>query len=80
MFGPSVKSKIVAMKLTEVSYFPYPGKVIWEISQPREEDYVKVADKLNQIKEIKLVNIQHEFGVYGGEYGSHILLFLEKTS
>ena len=78
MFGPSVKSKIVAMKLTEVSYFPYPGKVIWEISQPREEDYVKVADKLNQIKEIKLVNIQHEFGVYGGEYGSHILLFLEK--
>ncbi|TSC54213.1 MAG: Glycosyltransferase [Microgenomates group bacterium LiPW_16] len=24
MFGPSVKSKIVAMNLTEVSHFPYP--------------------------------------------------------
>ncbi len=78
MFGPSVKSKIVAMNLTEVSHLPYPEKVIWEISQPREEDYVNTANKLNQLKEVKLVNIQHEFGIFGGEYGSHLLLFLKK--
>lgn len=78
MFGPSVKSKIVAMNLTEVSHFPYPDKVILQISQPREEDYVNAAKKLNQLKEVKLVNIQHEFGIFGGEYGSHLLLLLKK--
>jgi len=78
MFGPSVKSKIVAMNLTEVSHFPYPDKVILQISQPREEDYVNAANKLNQLKEVKLVNIQHEFGIFGGEYGSHLLLLLKK--
>src|SRR3990167_11334568 len=78
MFGPSVKSKIVAMNLIEVSHFPYPDKVILQISQPREEDYVNAANQLNQLKEVKLVNIQHEFGIFGGKYGSYLLLFLEK--
>lgn len=78
MFGPSVKSKIVAMNLTEVSHFLYPDKVIFQISQPREEDYVNAAHKLNQLKELKLVSIQHEFGIFGGEYGSHLLLFMKK--
>ncbi len=78
MFGPSVKSKIVAMNLTEVSHFPYPNKVILQISQPREEDYVNVANKLNQLKKVRLVNIQHEFGIFGGEYGAHLLLLLKK--
>ncbi len=78
MFGPSVKSKIVAMNLTEVSRLPYPDKVIFKISQPCQEDYINVANKLNKIKEVKLVNIQHEFGIFGGEYGSHLLLLLEK--
>jgi glycosyltransferase involved in cell wall biosynthesis len=78
MFGPSVKSKIVAMNLTELSHFPYPDKVILQISQPREEDYINAANKLNQLKEVKLVSIQHEFGIFGGECGSHLLLFLKK--
>ena len=78
MFGSAVKSKIVAMNLTEVSHFPYPDKVIARISQPREADYVEAANKLNQLKEVKLVNIQHEFGIFGGKYGSYLLLFLEK--
>ena len=78
MFGPSVKSKIAAMNLTELSHFPYPDKVILQISQPREEDYVNAANKLNQLKEVKLVSIQHEFGIFGGKYGSHLLLFMKK--
>ena len=78
MFGPSVESKIIAMNLTEVNHFPYPDKVILQISQPIEKDYVNVAYKLNQIDEVKLVNIQHEFGIFGGQNGAHLLLFLEK--
>jgi glycosyltransferase involved in cell wall biosynthesis len=78
MFGPSVESKIVAMNLTEISNLPYPDKVILQISQPREEDYVNAADKLNRLEKVKLINIQHEFGIFGGEYGSYLLYFLKK--
>jgi len=77
MFGPSVESKIVAMNLTDISHLPYPDKVILQISQPRKEDYINVADKLNHLEKVKLVNIQHEFGIFGGEYGSHLLLLLK---
>ncbi|OGH07688.1 MAG: hypothetical protein A2W22_00440 [Candidatus Levybacteria bacterium RBG_16_35_11] len=78
MFQPSLESKIVAMNLTEISHLPYPDKVISQISQPREEDYINAAYKINQLEKVKLVNIQHEFGIFGGEYGSHLLLLLEK--
>lgn len=78
MFGPSVESRIVAMNLTEVSHFSYPDKVIFQISQPCKEDYINAANMLNQLKKVKLVSIQHEFSIFGGDYGSHLLLFLEK--
>ena len=78
MFGPSIESKIVAMNLNEVSRFPYSNKVIFQISQPNERDYVNAALRLNQLEKVQLVNIQHEFGIFGGEYGSNLLLFLEK--
>lgn len=78
IFELSVKSKIVAMNLTEVSHFLYSDKVIFQISQPREEDYVNAANKLNQLKEVKIVSIQHEFGIFGGKYGSYLLLFMKK--
>jgi glycosyltransferase involved in cell wall biosynthesis len=77
-FGPSMESKIVAINPTEVSQFTYSDKVIFQIRQPREEDYIQAAEKLNALTDIRLVNIQHEFGIFGGEYGSHVLLFLEK--
>jgi len=78
MFKPLIKSKIVAMNFTKISHLPYSDKVIFQISQPREEDYVNAAYKLNHLKKVRLVNIQHEFGIFGGEYGSHLLLLLKK--
>ncbi|KKU67079.1 MAG: Glycosyl transferase, group 1 [Candidatus Amesbacteria bacterium GW2011_GWB1_47_19] len=78
MFGPFIESKIVAMNTNDISHLLYSDKVIFQISQPNERDYVNTAYNLNQLERIKLVNIQHEFGIFGGEYGSHLLLFLEK--
>jgi glycosyltransferase involved in cell wall biosynthesis len=78
MFGLSLESKIVAMNLTEISHLPYPDKVIFQVSQPSEKDYLNAANQLNQLEKVRLVNIQHEFGIFGGEHGSHLLLFLEK--
>jgi glycosyltransferase involved in cell wall biosynthesis len=78
MFGPAVESKIVAMNINDISHLPYSDKVIFEISQPNEKDYVNAALYLNRIEKVDLINIQHEFGIFGGEYGSNLILFLEK--
>ncbi|MDR0372139.1 MAG: glycosyltransferase family 4 protein [Nitrososphaerota archaeon] len=41
------------------------------------EDYVLMADFLNQ-SPINVVNIQHEFGIFGGEAGEYICAFLNR--
>jgi polysaccharide biosynthesis protein PslF len=41
------------------------------------EDYVLMADFLNQ-SPVNVVNIQHEFGIFGGESGEYICSFLDK--
>lgn len=79
IYGPSIKSKIIAMNpAIGINRFLYTDKIIFQINQCREEEYTNIANKLNQIEKIKLVNIQHEFGIFGGECGSYLLNFLEK--
>ena len=41
------------------------------------EDYVLMADFLNQ-SQVEVVNVQHEFGIFGGESGEYICAFLDK--
>ena len=41
------------------------------------EDYVLMADFLNH-SSVNVVNIQHEFGIFGGESGEYICAFLDK--
>jgi glycosyltransferase involved in cell wall biosynthesis len=41
-----------------------------------KEDYARVAKEINQDKAVKLVHIQHEFGLFGGNYGDYLLEFL----
>lgn len=69
---------IVAVNTTEISHLPYPEKVLFEISQTNPGDYLEAAQKINRLEKVKLVNIQHEFGIFGGEYGSYILTFMEE--
>lgn len=40
--------------------------------------YVEVASKINLDAEVKLVHIQHEFGLFGGQYGDYLLDFLKE--
>ncbi len=54
MFESLIESKIVAMNLTEISHLPYSDKVIFQVSQPSEKDYVNAANKLNQLQKVRL--------------------------
>jgi glycosyltransferase involved in cell wall biosynthesis len=48
-----------------------------QINETEMEDYVNRALEINKSQNIKLVNIQHEYGLYGGEQGEYLIAFLE---
>lgn len=41
-----------------------------------KDDYARVAEEINNDELVKLVHIQHEFGLFAGNYGDHLLEFL----
>lgn len=43
----------------------------------KKEDYRRVAEEINADDSIRLVHIQHEFGLFGGHYGDYLLELLE---
>lgn len=75
-FNPKVKSRVIALN-EESSLYNYDSRVIMQMNKDYLEDYIDIAKKINRSEKIKLVCIQHEFGIFGGEYGSYIIPFLE---
>jgi len=55
----------------------YPKKIFLKINEGNIGHYAKAAKKINSMKRIKIVNIQHEFGIFGGEMGRHLIKFME---
>lgn len=52
--------------------YEYPAEVRFEIDEPELESYRRAADFLN-FANTDVVCLQHEYGIYGGVAGSHIL-------
>lgn len=57
--------------------YEYPDRVRFEVEQEELESYRRAADFLN-INNVEIVSVQHEFGIYGGAAGSHLLTFLRE--
>lgn len=55
----------------------YVKDVFLKINRNRREDYRKCAKILNE-KDVSLVNIQHEYGIFGGDFGEFLLDFLDE--
>ncbi len=78
-YNPREEAKVVAINLDTVSQYTYDKKkVIFQITQTEKESYRQAAKYINNLPEVSLVNIQHEFGIFGGPYGNHLLLFLSE--
>jgi len=73
----NVKPGIIAMNSNGVNVYNYPPEVIYQISDTDMNDYIEAANKINDSPRIKLVNIQHEFGIFRGAWGDYLLAFLE---
>ena len=62
---------VVAMNDPERTY-AYPDCVRCQIEQEDPASYLKAAAMLNR-RQVDVLSIQHEYGIYGGESGSHLL-------
>jgi glycosyltransferase involved in cell wall biosynthesis len=57
--------------------YAYPSRVRFELVEKDIDSYRRAADFLN-INSVDLVCLQHEYGIFGGPAGSHILALLRE--
>ena len=55
--------------------YPYPEQVRFEINQNKLSDY-SVASQFLNISHTDIICVQHEYGLFGGPAGSHLLRLL----
>jgi len=72
--APDVHCWAAAMNDNTEGY-AYPNKVRFEINQNKLSDYSVAAQFLN-ISQTDIVCVQHEYGLFGGAAGSHLLKLL----
>jgi glycosyltransferase involved in cell wall biosynthesis len=75
---PNLEVSIVAMTDHGQAY-EYPAAVAFQIKDDNIDEYVRAADFLNAGR-FDAVCLQHEFGIYGGEAGAHILVLLSRLT
>jgi glycosyltransferase involved in cell wall biosynthesis len=75
---PELDTAIVAMNDHGQAY-DYPATVRLQVRDERIEDYRNAADALNA-GQFDVVSLQHEFGIFGGDAGSHILTLTERLT
>lgn len=64
----------------EKSIRNYPSEVKYFLNINNQSDYIQLAERINRDKNIQAVFIQHEFGLYGGEFGEYLMYFLYSLS
>jgi glycosyltransferase involved in cell wall biosynthesis len=75
---PNLETCIVAMTDHGQAYH-YPASVALQIMDDDIEAYARAADFLNAGR-FDAVCLQHEFGIFGGEAGAHILVLLSRLT
>ena len=56
---------------------PYPPRVRFEIAETDIASYRRAADFLN-VNAVDVLSVQHEYGIFGGKAGSHVLSMLRE--
>ena len=60
-------------------YYQYPPQVRIQIDRENPESYMTAAKTINDSK-IQVINLQHEFGLFGGSWGDYLIPFLEEVN
>ena len=73
----SFEPLVVAMR--DGSELQYCDPVKFEIRRNFKNDYICAADYIN-FSHVDVVSVQHEFGLFGGDAGSHLNFFLRRVN
>ncbi|MGA6988089.1 MAG: glycosyltransferase family 4 protein [Terriglobales bacterium] len=69
-------ARLLALPVNDTEQgYDYPARVRWSLAQDDVKSYQDAAEFLN-FNNIDMVCLQHEYGIFGGEAGSHILHLL----
>ncbi len=72
------KTTCIALPVNDIEAgYVYPPHVRFELTEKDIDSYRRAADFLN-INSVDMVCLQHEYGIYGGPAGSHILALLRE--
>ncbi|MEX2316203.1 MAG: glycosyltransferase family 4 protein [Pirellulales bacterium] len=74
--APLLRCEAVAMNDTTQGY-EYPGRVCFEVDANRREEYDTAADFIN-LHYPDVVCLQHEFGIFGGNWGRYVIPMLRQ--
>jgi glycosyltransferase involved in cell wall biosynthesis len=75
---PDLDTSIVAMT-DEGQTYDYPPVVCFQIQDQNIEDYARAATFLNG-GAFEAISLQHEFGIFGGASGGHIMALLSRLT
>ncbi|MBK7884594.1 MAG: glycosyltransferase [Chitinophagaceae bacterium] len=75
VFGNTLPIEVCALQ-NDKHQLKYSDEVTHILSAKSLEDCRLTAEKINKRNDIGLICIQHEFGLFGGEYGDYLLAFL----
>jgi len=69
-------ARLLALPVNDTEQgYDYPAQVRWSLAQDDVKSYQEAAEFLN-FNNIDMVCLQHEYGIFGGPGGSHILHLL----
>jgi glycosyltransferase involved in cell wall biosynthesis len=76
--GAHPQGQCLAVSVNDIAGgYDYPEEVRFEIEEQDLSSYLRAADFLN-ISNVDMVCLQHEFGIFGGPAGGHILAMLRE--
>lgn len=73
---PAMQCPVVPVNDIACGY-AYPPEVRFEIAEQDLPSYLRAADFLN-ITDVDVICVEHEFGIFGGPAGSHVLALLRE--
>jgi glycosyltransferase involved in cell wall biosynthesis len=78
MARPGLETCVAAMN-DPGSAYDYPAAVRFQIQEETIDAYAEAADALNAAR-FDVVSLQHEYGIFGGEAGGHIVELLRQLT
>ncbi len=74
-YNPRAQALVIAIN-DDATTYNYGPQVRWQIAQQEAESYREVGELISR-STVDVVNVQHEFGIFGGPWGSYVLRLVD---